>query len=104
MVGVTGGVSKGGVVGAAAFVRAAAELLRDHWGVYKNDFLELEFEPLFPGAPKLTGEEVINKGPALKAIQAKINMTNLDKRMPVSVCVIVNVFKETSASPFTFIL
>ncbi|KAH0855635.1 hypothetical protein HID58_003072 [Brassica napus] len=31
MVGVTGGVSKGGVVGAAAFVRAAAELLRDHW-------------------------------------------------------------------------
>ncbi|KAH0943276.1 hypothetical protein HID58_002913 [Brassica napus] len=30
-------------------------------GVYKNDFLELGFEPLFPGAPKLTGEEVINK-------------------------------------------
>ena len=30
-------------------------------GVYKNDFLELEFEPLFLGAPKLTGKEVINK-------------------------------------------
>uniref|UniRef100_A0A0D3ABW9 Uncharacterized protein n=1 Tax=Brassica oleracea var. oleracea TaxID=109376 RepID=A0A0D3ABW9_BRAOL len=30
-------------------------------GEYKNDFLGLEFEPLFPGEPKLTGEEVINK-------------------------------------------
>ncbi|WZY73096.1 hypothetical protein YC2023_005336 [Brassica napus] len=36
-------------------------VLRPYDGVYKNDFLELEFEPLFPGAPKLTGEEVINK-------------------------------------------
>ncbi|KAL1197407.1 ABC transporter G family member 15 [Cardamine amara subsp. amara] len=87
-------------------------------GGYKNDFLGLEFEPLFPGEPKMTGEEVIRKvfgvkvtyskwwdlaavvailvcyrllffvvlklkeraGPALKAIQAKRTMRNLDKR------------------------
>ncbi|CAH8373029.1 unnamed protein product [Eruca vesicaria subsp. sativa] len=87
-------------------------------GGYKNDFLGLEFEPLFPGEPKMTGEEVINKifrvkvthskwwdlaavvgilvcyrllffvvlklkeraGPALKAIQAKRTMRNLDRR------------------------
>ncbi|EOA30003.1 hypothetical protein CARUB_v10013106mg [Capsella rubella] len=87
-------------------------------GGYKNDFLGLEFEPLFPGEPKMTGEEVIEKifgvkvtyskwwdlaavvgilvcyrllffvvlklkeraGPALKAIQAKRTMRNLDRR------------------------
>ncbi|CAL9221698.1 unnamed protein product [Arabidopsis halleri] len=87
-------------------------------GGYKNDFLGLEFEPMFPGEPKMRGEEVIEKvfgvkvtyskwwdlaavvailvcyrllffvvlklreraGPALKAIQAKRTMRNLDRR------------------------
>ncbi|KAF2587368.1 hypothetical protein F2Q70_00036858 [Brassica cretica] len=92
-------------------------------GEYKNDFLGLEFEPLFPGEPKLTGEEVINKasllrclkaiqeraGPALKAIQAKRNMRSLDKRpsfkrMPSLSVSLSMSSKETSASPFTFML
>lgn len=28
-------------------------------GAYKNDFLGLEFEPMFSGEPKMKGEEVI---------------------------------------------
>ncbi|GLT82163.1 hypothetical protein SLE2022_005710 [Rubroshorea leprosula] len=30
-------------------------------GAYKNDFLGLEFEPLFPGGPKLSGEYIVSK-------------------------------------------
>ncbi|EOY32730.1 hypothetical protein QUC31_019293 [Theobroma cacao] len=30
-------------------------------GAYKNDFIGLEFDPLLPGDPKLTGEEIITK-------------------------------------------
>ncbi|CAH2036401.1 unnamed protein product, partial [Thlaspi arvense] len=30
-------------------------------GAYKNDFLGLEFDPMFAGEPKMTGEEVIRK-------------------------------------------
>ncbi|CAH8255292.1 unnamed protein product [Arabidopsis lyrata] len=30
-------------------------------GAYKNDFLGLEFDPMFAGEPKMTGEQVINK-------------------------------------------
>ena len=40
-------------------------------GGYKNDFLGLEFEPLFPGEPKMTGEEVINKIFRVKVTHSK---------------------------------
>ncbi|KAG2317490.1 hypothetical protein Bca52824_020612 [Brassica carinata] len=72
-------------------------------GGCKNDFLGLEFEP--PGLLFLVVFKLRERAePALKAIQVKRTMRNLDKRpsfkrMPS--LSFVNVFKETSASQFT---
>lgn len=40
-------------------------------GAYKNDFLGLEFEPMFAGEPKMTGEEVIQKIFGVKVTHSK---------------------------------
>ncbi|ESQ30334.1 hypothetical protein EUTSA_v10011278mg [Eutrema salsugineum] len=40
-------------------------------GAYKNDFLGLEFEPMFAGEPKMTGEEVIRKIFGVKVTHSK---------------------------------
>ncbi|CAD5315238.1 unnamed protein product [Arabidopsis thaliana] len=55
-------ITGAGIIGIIMMTSGFFRLLPDlPKGAYKNDFLGLEFDPMFAGEPKMTGEQVINK-------------------------------------------